>query len=110
MISGFPLQAALGALLLSPEELQKMVVGSDDGFVPDTTKKTWKSQTMSFNSVPCHSNINEPGGYVPIDQNRVGELLSPNLSPTARDNHKRKILKNSHRCCEGHIQRAEDNR
>ena len=42
MISGFPLQAALGALLLSPEELEKMVFGSDDGSVPDKTEDMGK--------------------------------------------------------------------
>ena len=108
MISGFPLHAALGALLLSPDEVDQMVASSDDGFVKDDSRKSWERQTMHFNCVPCHSNISEPGGHVPVDANCVGPLLSPKLSLAARQDHEKKLFGQSHRS--GHIDRAEDNR
>ena len=104
----FSFQAALGALLLSPDEVDQMVASSDDGFVKDDSNKSWEIHTMNFNCVPCHSNISEPGGNVPVDANCVGTLLSPKLSLAARQDHEKKLFKKSHRS--GHIDRAEDNR
>ena len=63
---------------------------------------------MHFNCVPCHSNISEPGGHVPVDANCVGSLLSPKLSLAARQDHEKKLFGQSYRS--GHMDRAEDNR
>ena len=57
-ISGFPLQAALGALLLSADEVEDMIASSDDGCLPKDSgeaRKPWERTSMHFNCIPCYS-------------------------------------------------------
>ena len=67
-ISGFPIQAAIGALLLSDDDVEEMVTSSDDGALsgrPDGTEHSWQGKSMPFNRVPTYSNVGEPGGHLP---------------------------------------------
>ena len=48
-ISGFPLQAALGALLLSPAQVNQMIACTDEGFVKEEHRKSWTRRTQHFN-------------------------------------------------------------
>ena len=81
-ISGFPIQAAVGALLFSTDDIEEMVASSDDGVLSedsDGVRHPWQRKSMHFNCVSCYSNISEPGGHLPIGPSCVGLLLS-NLS------------------------------
>ena len=50
---------------------------------------------MPFNRVPTYSNVGEPGGHLPLEQNCVGSLLSPKLSQSARREQINHLLKGS---------------
>ena len=59
-ISGFPIAAAIGALLLSDDDIEELVTSSDDGTLsgrPDGTPHPCQGESMPFNRVPTYSNI-----------------------------------------------------
>ena len=103
-----PIHAAIGALLLSDDDVEEMVTSSDDGALsgrPDGTVHSWQGESMPFNRVPTYSNVGEPGGHLPLGQNCVGSLLSPKLSQSARREHINDLLRGSN--WPDHTARAE---
>ena len=84
-ISGFPVQVAVGALLLSADEVEELVASSDDGILASTsedsdgTRHPWQAGNMHFDCVPCFANISQPGGHLPLGQNHVGSLPNSKL-------------------------------
>ena len=110
-ISGFPNSAAVGALLLTDDDIEEMAISSDDGALSgrqDGTPHKWQGASMPFDRAPTYSNVSEPGGHLPQGQNYVGSLLSPKLSQSARREHINNLLRGSN--WPDHIDRAETKR
>ena len=56
-ILGFPISAAIGALLLSDDDIEEMATSSDDGALSgrqDGTPHKWQGASMPFDRVPTY--------------------------------------------------------
>ena len=96
-ISGFPLSAAVAACVISDDEVEQLALSSDGSFHSGIgVKHEWQGDSIPYNHVPTYSNVKEPGGHVPAENDFVGSLLSPKLTEAVRTEHIATLQESSH--------------